>query len=215
MTLKTALSLLLPGLAAPSLSAATLFLDDFNSSGAAGDTPSGWTFLDAPDTGDHASIGLRPDADSSGGVAVQTMDDTGFFLNGGRSAIFSYNVGTMVEGEEYTFTVWRAAAGSSYNVSAAYLSTTAPTGYNPADKLGGNATGTGTTSGSWSELELTYVATASDAGKDLWVNLQSSRNVSTAVVAWDNVSVVTAVPEPTTSALFGLAGLGFILRRRR
>ena len=63
--------------------------------------------------------------------------------------------------------------------------------------------------GHWETLSFEYTATAADAGKTIGIALGDNANA-------DLVTLETvAVPEPSSAALLGLAGLALILRRRK
>lgn len=60
---------------------------------------------------------------------------------------------------------------------------------------------------------LTPVATSS---QDLYVRITTTDNASAALWGLDNVIIdYTAVPEPSSTVLIGLAGMGLLIRRRR
>lgn len=207
--------------AAPSLSAATILYDDF-SVGTVGQNPAGWTKVDILTAGDYGNEGLRVNgANASNGTSTVTIDGEDFWLNGGRSTTYTRKVATMVAGETYTFTAWYKQVSSSYVTINTFFSDYQATAVvtSAANTLGGFSVGNGATPAvnGWNDLVVSYTATGADDGKDLYINLQSRRDVSTAITGWDNVSVTdtSVVPEPSSISLLGLAGLSLILRRRK
>ncbi|GAA5497041.1 hypothetical protein Rhal01_03229 [Rubritalea halochordaticola] len=77
------------------------------------------------------------------------------------------------------------------------------------------SSGTATAPGVTSDSTTTYIVQAGDVGKTLGVQLQSSGTSGGGANFGVDSVTFTAIPEPSSTALVGLAGLGFILRRRR
>lgn len=75
------------------------------------------------------------------------------------------------------------------------------------------ATGVAPTLGNWSTYTASYTATAADAGGAISIDLTGSGPQAD----FDNVSLVSSVPEPAswTLMILGAAALGGALRRRR
>lgn len=193
-----------------------IFSEDFDT-GVTGATPAGWTWVDILGAGDHPSTGLRPNGSTTGGGgAVLTRDGLDFFLGGGRSSVFAAPVvGAMQSGTRYVTTLFAAGAGSSFDVSRAYYTIGVPQdSLETVTPLSTTNTSAGGFS-DWREFSFEYTATAGDAGKVLFLNLESRRDVSTAVVGWDDISVL-AIPEPATSTILAIffAALTWIRRRR-
>lgn len=217
MCMKHLLKLLALGVIPTAVQADTLFGENFDSATLGSTDIDGWTFLDAPAAGDHPSLGVRASGDPKGGATVTTVSGTGNFLNGGRSAIFSARVGKIIKGNTYTFTFRARDVGSSYAISHAYFTTSAPTGYvtSAENTLGGFASATTTpTENGWQEYRATYKGTELTAGLELYINLQSSRNSTSGVRGWDDI-VVKTIPEPATYGLLAAATLATILGTRR
>jgi PEP-CTERM motif len=72
------------------------------------------------------------------------------------------------------------------------------------------ATGVAPVQGGWSTFTVTYTGLSADVGKSITIQLASS---GAGQGDWDNVrlsdSTTSAVPEPTTGMLLGLAGLAW------
>ena len=64
----------------------------------------------------------------------------------------------------------------------------------------------------WVQNSVQYTATASDAGNPIRIMMGTTTANGTQTF---DVAEVDTVPEPSTTALFGLAGLGLFVRRRR
>jgi len=186
--------------------------------------PIGWTRagpleLNASNPGDHGSLGVRVAPNTAGGGnGVVTTVDGDKFLNGGRDSVFYQQaVPSMQAGFTYSFSAYATQAGSSFVVARISLTDTPLTvanfGTTPRLATKGVAVGDGATvEVEWVLNTVSFTATVADAGNPLYVNLESVRDVSTAVVGWDATSF-TAVPEPSSFLLIGL-GL-FCLGRYR
>lgn len=86
----------------------------------------------------------------------------------------------------------------------------ASSGSNPGWSIGdGSSTAWQASGGTWGLLTLTYTATAAEDGHPIGIAMWGAGDAS-----FDDVSV-TSIPEPSLSALLGLAGSALLLRRRR
>ncbi|MBX2850282.1 MAG: PEP-CTERM sorting domain-containing protein [Phycisphaeraceae bacterium] len=129
---------------------------------------------------------------------------------------------TIVEGVTYTLTV---AVGEQFNQAAVvdiariflYGATTGDTAaFAVTDNI--DLIGAGDDS-AWADFEVSFTATAGQAGESLVIGLGSGSNIANggtgfnSNVAFDNVRL-EAVPEPGSLALLGLGGLCVLHRRR-
>jgi len=186
--------------------------------------PIGWTRTgplerNADHPGDHGSLGVRIAPNTAGGGnGVVTTVDGDKFLNGGRDSVFYQQaIASMQEGFTYTFSAYATQAGSSFVIARISMTDTPLTianfGATPRLAIQGVAVGDGSTvAAEWVLNTVSFTATASHVGKPLYVNLESVRDVSTAVVGWDATSF-TAIPEPS-SALLAILGSLFLSRIR-
>jgi MYXO-CTERM domain-containing protein len=140
------------------------------------------------------------------------------YTNGGAS--LEQVLGTTIQaGVDYDLTIWvgnRTNASSStgfcktcvFDPEVELISAT-------TDTVLGTATGTTPGVGSWAEWTLVYDAPSSGApiGEDLEIVLSANANQGD----FDNVTLTSSVPEPSTFlfAGAGLLGLGLAARRRQ
>lgn len=204
--------------AAPAATTYTIFSDSFESptvdTTAFNQHPVGWTYVDILTAGDHSALGLVLEGTSSGGKLVAAAEDGDQFLFGGRSTDYATQViASMTPNHIYTLTVWSRSAGSSFHTSRIYMTSTLQDSAESATKLTGT-TVTTNSGDTWTQFTSTFTATLADAGNPLYINLESRRDVSTAIVGWDNVVVTVTVPAPAALPA-GLAMFGGLLMRRR
>lgn len=130
----------------------------------------------------------------------------------GGSGLYQDLTTTYVEDWTYTFTLW---VGGSYE-SPGGDQTIAFAGATTVDLSGAllaSNTVTFPSSGNnWVQNSVQYTATASDAGNP--IRIMMGTTTANGTQSFDVVEV-DAVPEPSTTALFGLAGMGLFVRRRR
>jgi len=135
-------------------------------------------------------------------VAGTAEDGSNFIeLDGYQNMSITQTLATVV-GQTYTFSFWYAdrvgtdpsTNGVSYSIGG----------------LAGTIAGTGSTA--WQEFTGSFVATSTST----LLTLGAAGTSDSYGSSIDNVSVISAVPEPTTTALFlaGLGVLGFSARRR-
>ncbi|MGB0993478.1 MAG: PEP-CTERM sorting domain-containing protein [Akkermansiaceae bacterium] len=119
--------------------------------------------------------------------------------------------GTMSTGEIITFSYGLYNDNSSFNSTIALL-------YNLTDAVVIASNGPDTVNGSATadpkDLSFNYTALASDDGDTLQIRFVENNNNVARDTFIDNYSV-TSVPEPSSSALVGIAGMAMLLRRRK
>lgn len=168
-------------------------------SGVSGGVPEGWIYvgpleLNAGNPGEHGSLGLRAAPNSQGGGnGVSTTVNGVRWLNGGRDSVFyQMVVAAMVPGTVYRFSVHATKAGSSSVIARISLTSTPLTiaTYGSASRLAtkGTLVGDQGTPPEWVLNSVLYTAQPADAGLPLYANLESYRDVSTAVAGWDAAS---------------------------
>ncbi len=150
--------------------------------------PAGWTMTDIGAAGDHVSALLvYPSFAAPAGLTL-VAPDGGSFLMGGRSSVFSQLVvDDAVAGETYAFRVWAAQASSSYATVNVTLSSKAN---GPALKNAPAAAVTGlrlAVPGRWVAVQVSVQAASSGP---IYLNLASTRDVTTALAAWSGAEPV-------------------------
>lgn len=168
----------------------------------AGSVPAGYTF--------SVSGGyVANDLDAGDGAA-----DGGIFVDGNNggpptsTVSFDFS-GTIVAGEQYTFTTNLWQSSSSFGQTDVSLLVD---GVSVASVDPGNVAGAG------QNAVVNYTALAGDAGKTLSFSVSSKRAAGggSSDVGIDNWNLtVVPVPEPSSTALLGLGSLALLLRRRR
>ena len=125
------------------------------------------------------------------------------FQRGSEAAAANLNV-TLYFGNPGAFV---ASNGSdvSGSVSLTALNATSTTNTGASGNLGAGAS---------QAFSVTFDATSISASQEVWVRITNDGGAATALV--DNLTIdVVPVPEPSSTALLGLSGLAFILRRRK
>lgn len=151
-------------------------------------------------------------------------------LNANTSYIYQ-NIGTLGSEAALNFTfdaLERVQGNGGFTVNIELFSSSTFVGANGTD-VEGAAGVTALGSGSYRFTSDSNLATNDDvigasvsdlsltgatSGEDIWVKVSTPRNPGDATLNIDNISY-TVVPEPSSTALLGLAGLTFILRRRK
>lgn len=177
-----------------------------------GTAPFGFTSIGTTVTSISKTTNNR---DSTGGDGVAA--DGALYFNsvnsvaGDEAIAFTFS-GTMVEGEAYTLSIDTYNPVNSFNSYRVQLyNLTDNTVLADTGNYGQNGGDIGTVN-----RTLNYTALAADIGDQLQMRMVENHNNSARDVAIDQFSLgVVAVPEPSSSALLGLAGLGLILRRKR
>ena len=143
---------------------------------------------------------------------------------GGPSTLHQTLTDTINNGNTYTLTVdigqhnaFSDGVGEFYLFGSTSGLGTPLSNANGTALMTGIVAPVGTTAPAYThDLQVTYTALASGdpfAGQNIGIALVGSGGIQ---VVWDEVRLdISAVPEPSTTALLGLGGLALILRRRK
>eukprot|EP00053_Salpingoeca_punica_P011957 m.106728 g.106728 ORF g.106728 m.106728 type:complete len:727 (+) comp15820_c0_seq10:110-2290(+) len=169
-------------------------------SGAVGFPVDGWTQVDILTAGDSDQVGIR-----AASASVKVIQGSRY-LNAGRSSVFYQQMtASAVAGAIYNVTLFASASGSAAAKSRVYISTSVQTpsrSVPPATNfvvLSIPIDGTSAQSGIWYDFAARYTATAADAGKPLYINLESNHDNANAEALFDGVSGSICFPVTTTS----------------
>lgn len=163
-------------------------------------TVTGWSGI----TGQtYAGSGATDERERTGSYGGKVT----YFFDRPDGGVFQLTGHTIVAGQEFTLTFYHDStfADALINYSLIYGDTTQiiSTGTHTA----GDAAG-------FDVVTLTGTATAAMAGQSLGILFDTNATAGFSVI--DDVSLsFEAVPEPSSTALLGLAGLATLLRRRR
>ena len=149
---------------------------------------------------DHFNTGIR----ASDATVLTT--DGGRYLNAGCSSVFYKAVTfSMVAGAVYNASGLYAGAGNSFAAARFYFTSNKQTAGLTIQPKSDNAVenihvyhNSGAKK-QWFTATAVYTATAADAGKPLYLNLESKRNIATALVAFDTIQVRQCPPPTTTT----------------
>jgi hypothetical protein len=174
----------------------------------AGSVPAGYTFSVS---GGYIITSLTQTQDLAVGDAA---NDGAIFVDGNDAgpplSTVSFDfTGTIVAGEQYTFTsnLWQSSSSFAQTDVRLLVNGVSAASVDP-----------GTVGTAGQTAVVNYTALAGDAGKTLSFTMSSKRNAGggssdLGIDNWD--LAVVAVPEPSSTALLGLGGLALILRRRK
>lgn len=165
---------------------------------------------------------------ASSGGAVFNTDGTASFSGGardgsqlvyGRNYRLHQTTGVqMVEGVQYTLTLWNHAdtvdyTGYSFNSIGGLGYATGPNDNQYTDDLNMQYW---LNTGGWQQLTMHYTATAADVGNYLVVICgDGNSSGTTSVIPWTAFDDMVLTPEPATIAVLSIGGLLTLVRRRR
>lgn len=189
---------------------------NFNSSNATYNNFSASVFY----TGDNYDIGGSNAAQFKGGHIGSDSTENGSYI--GFNLTLDAGAGTSYELGEIT---WQSKANitvsGSYAVNTQlYYSLDGGSNWLSSSPVNASVTGTGgSTSSSWTQGTLDLSGTVINPGEEVQfrlVHFDNSGDTSSRNSRTDAIEInAFAIPEPSSAALLGLAGLGLITRRRR
>ncbi len=160
-------------------------------------TATGWTITDIPSAGDHASQGFY----ASGSWTPVPATGNAYYNLGRSTQISQITPVTMVEGNTYRVRLSIRQASSSYGVMQVALTNGSgadlvmvPGNAYSATIGAGNGSSFNVSSTIGATYEASFVAGAAQQGLALGIRIASVRDVSTALLAVDDIEILADLP---------------------